>query len=131
MPREHPYEYDTQEGIAARAQVDWSKPQVINDVTLAFPAHAYPLMPLYEAIPEEFKDFNRDNKWTKFQSDWFYGGLADIDVDPKPGVDPQVALRHLKAIQGSYEPKHEHKVAAVAYLASLWFNEIKYRRVKP
>lgn len=126
------YDYDDVEGIERRQKTDWTKPQNVDDVLLAFPADVYPLMPPYEDIPEEFRDANGDNKWLQFQRDWFYGGLsADTDVDLKDGVDGTMAFRHLKAIQRSFQPKHEHKVAAVAYLASLWFNDITYTRVKP
>lgn len=65
-------------------------------------------------------DHGRD--WIEFQRQWFYEGLpADTTMDLKDGIDGNAAFRHLSAIQGSFEPKHEHKEAAVAYLASLWF----------
>jgi hypothetical protein len=32
---------------------------------------------------------------------------------------------HLKAIMGSFQPKHEHKTAGVAYLMSLWFEAVQ------
>jgi hypothetical protein len=41
-------------------------------------------------------------------------------------VDGELAIRHLQVIQASFEPKHEHKEAAVAYLASLWFTDFDY-----
>jgi hypothetical protein len=44
----------------------------------------------------------------------------------KEGVDGNLAFRHLSAIQRSFTPKHEHKEAAVAYLASLWFEDVDY-----
>jgi len=51
-----------------------------------------------------------------------FSGLKKSEVPPvKEGIDVNMALRHLHAIQGSFEPKHEYKEAAVAYLASLWF----------
>lgn len=75
------------------------------------------------AIPEEFKDRNTNNKWLEFQRTWFFKGIKSSGLVPKPGIDMNEALRHLQAIQSSYEPKHEHKEACVAYLASLWFEE--------
>jgi len=100
-------------------------PQPIDDLRLAFPARVAYLMPDYDDIPEDFRDDRGAARpWLKFQRDWFFRGLpADAKFSPKNGIDLAVALRHLKAIQGSFEPKHEHKEAAVAYLASLWFEE--------
>lgn len=119
-------------GTTAGHEVIFAKPQPINDVTLAFPARVMDtLMPKYVDIPDEFKDFNnRDHKWLRFQSDWFFYGLKNLEITPKEGIDKDIALRHLAAIQGSFEPKHEHKESAVAYLASLWFEDVKYEKAK-
>jgi hypothetical protein len=98
--------------------------QKISDLDLAFPAKALDLMPKYEEIPEEFK--HSGNRWVKFQSDWFYRGISNLRIATKSGIDANEAMRHLGAIQGSFEPKHEHKEAAVAYLASIWFEDVSY-----
>jgi len=99
------------------------KPVPIDDVTLAFPASVKHLMPTPSDIPE---DYPGKNYWTWWQREWFYRGLntegsqAKMPI-AKESIDRQLALRHLATIQRSYEPKHEHKEAAVAWLASLWF----------
>lgn len=85
-------------------------------------------MPKYADIPREFK--SRGNKWSDFQAAWFFSGISNLKLTPKEGIDGKVAMRHLAAIQGSWEPKHEHKSAAVAYLASLWFDDIEYTKDK-
>jgi hypothetical protein len=97
----------------------FDQPTVVDDVTFAFGGDVRNLMPPYEAIPDEFK---RDsNPYVRFQRDWFYGGIPkDRMPAAKPGIDFKTAMRHLGTIQGSFEPKHEHKEAAVAYLASKW-----------
>lgn len=95
----------------------FDKPTKISDIDVAFPGSVRNLMPEYALIPEEFK--GRSGKWVEWQSDWFYSGLSAMP-QAKEGIDLKDAMRHLKAIQGSWEPKHEHKQAAVAYLASLW-----------
>ena len=94
-------------------------PMEIDDATVAFPASVSHLMPKWEEIPEEFKDGN--NKFSQIQSKWFFKGLDKNILIPKKDIDKEKAMRHLVAIQGSYEPKHEHKMAAVAYLMSKWF----------
>lgn len=99
---------------------DFTKPHAVDDVTVAFPARVENLMPAYASIPDEFK--HHRNPWCEFQAKWFYEGLKKEDfLTAKPGINYNAAMRHLSAIQGSFEPKHEHKMAAVAYLASLWF----------
>lgn len=98
-------------------------PQKVDDLTLVFPADVRTLMPKHKDIPDAYPGMA---KWIKFQQDWFYGGLEDVKFTPKEGINPKDAWRHLKAIQGSFQPKHEHKEAAIAYLASLWFEDVKY-----
>lgn len=97
----------------------------VTDVDIAFPASVKKWMPDMKDIPEEFKDWNRENKWTKAQSDWFFNGIKKAQFTPKSGVDAEKAFRVLACIQGSFEPKHEHKKAAVAYLMSQWFDDYK------
>lgn len=100
-------------------------PQPVDDLRIAFPAGVTDLMPRHEDIPEDFRrDRGEARPWIKFQLKWFFSGLpAGTKFSARSGIDRDAALRHLKAIQGSFEPKHEHKEAAVAYLASLWFEE--------
>lgn len=96
------------------------QPQDVSDVEIAFPASVRHLMPDYADIPKAFKDHH--NPYVKTVSNWFFNGLPKGTITPKAGVDGSKALRHLKCILGSFEPKHEHKEAAVAYLMSLWFD---------
>lgn len=97
----------------------------VSDIEIVFPAEVSHLMPKWEDIPDEFKHHNR-TKWNKIFSNWFYSGLKNMKVTPNPGIDKDKALRHIKAIMGSFEPKHEHKEASIAYLMSLWFEDITY-----
>jgi len=108
------------EPVTDRKQiVDFEKPTRVDDVLLAFPATVRDLMPAYQDIPEEYK--HDDHPAVKFQSRWFFGGLKAAEIpQAKAGIDREMALRHLRCIHGSYEPKHEHKMAAVAYLADKW-----------
>jgi hypothetical protein len=85
-------------------------------------------MPKYEDIPDEFK--RGHNKWCQLVSDAFFCGIKDIKFKPKEGVDEKKAWRHFRTILGSWEPKHEHKEAACAYLLSQWFDDITYTKSK-
>ena len=104
-------------------------PQEIDDVLLAFPGQVEHLMPDYEDIPPEFT--TRGTPWADFQATWFCHGLSErfafvpALVDDEP-LDGETIWRHLQAIQGSFQPKHEHKAATVAYLASLWMEAVRY-----
>lgn len=101
---------------------DYTTPQAIDDVSLAFPANLGTLLPPMSVIPTDYPD---RRSWQQFQSQWFAGTLPDdAHVHAVPGVSAETATRHLAAIQKSFEPKHEHKVAAVAWLASLWFSHV-------
>ena len=104
-------------GPAVPKRADFDAPHSVSDLDLAFPARALEFMPDYSAIPAEFK--SQRCAWVQWQSEWFYAGLKQMPT-PKPGIDVKAAMRHLSVIQGSFAPKHEHKEAAVAFLASRW-----------
>ena len=94
-------------------------PIEISAAEVAFGGKAMQILPPYSAIPDEFK--HGDNLWVKWSGDWFFNGLDRYPV-ANEGVDLNLAMRNLSAVQRSFEPKHEHKEAGVAYLASLWFS---------
>lgn len=98
-------------------------PQPVKDLDLAFPTSVAHLMPAYATIPDEFK--HGRTIWSRLVNDWFFCGIEGLQMEPKEGIDRQMAMRHIRAIIGSFEPKHEHvdeKEAACAYLLSLWFD---------
>lgn len=110
-------EQRTQDRLALR----WSKPTPITtDTFRRLNSKSRPLdfAPAYEDIPDQFRRLS--NSWHAWGSTWFFNGLSRYPV-PKPGIDRAVALAHLNVIQRSWNFQHEHKAAAVAYLASLWF----------
>jgi len=95
------------------------QPADVSAVDVAFPTNVEHLMPSYKEIPAEYK--SGSNAWNRLVSTWFYKGIDATLLVTKPDVDRAKAFRHLKAIMGSWEPKHEHKIAGVAYLMSQWF----------
>lgn len=99
-------------------------PVPISDALLAFPADLKDLLPPWDQIPDEFKEWNC--RWARFADYWFRQGLAGTtEFYCKDGIDGATAVRHLQAILGSYQPKHEHKLAGVAYLCSQWFESVE------
>lgn len=100
-------------------------PAAIDNVTMAFPTDVVgQLMPPMSEIPEKFRVFFSREPWTMLASKWFFSGLKGAEFTPAEGIDEKLALRHLIAILRSFEPKHEHKQAAVAYLLSQWFAKV-------
>lgn len=79
-------------------------------------------LPPYNAIPNEFKSSR--NPFAEIATRLFFQGgrLSDFGLTPKPGVDLEKASRAVKATLGSWEPKHEHKEAGVAFMLSEWFD---------
>jgi hypothetical protein len=81
------------------------------------------ILPPREEIPAEF--YNGRTPWNEVFSKWFFSGLPEgTSFICKSGVVGQTAYDHLRAIIKSFEPKHEHKEGAVAWLMSLWFEDI-------
>ena len=103
----------------------FEKPTLVTKLDMAFGGIALDLMPKMKDIPKEFKQ--HDNPFVEWQQKWFFEGLKKNDIlkiKPKAGINVGEALAHLRVIQGSFEPQHEHKEAGAAYLASLWFESI-------
>lgn len=107
---------------------DWSKPTVLDRVDQAF-GKMSELLPAWNDIPEDFKSFmgtGEAKKWVQAVANIFYSGVRVTEVKMKNGIDRTVVMRHLMSVLHSWEPKHEHKTAGVAYLMSLWFEDFKY-----
>jgi hypothetical protein len=98
----------------------------VDDATIVFGGRTDELLPPYADIPDEFE--RAHNPWVRVVVQWFYKGLDATQLQAIDGVDRSAALRHLKTIMGSFEPKHERKIAGVAYLMSLWFKPLEAQK---
>lgn len=100
----------------------FEQPTEIDAAMAAFPAGVRHLMPVYAEIPKQYDICGRT--WgSRLFGDWFYSGIESLDgLVAKEGIDKTKALRHIKAVMGSWEPKHEHKEAACAFLFDKWFD---------
>jgi hypothetical protein len=100
----------------------------VTDIDMAFGSVAEEIMPPLQKIPEEFRSMSSPARtpYNELFRDWFYSGIRGLKVVPKPGVNPDKALRMIRCILGSYMPAHEHKEAAVAYMFSEFFDRIEY-----
>lgn len=100
-------------------------PQSVSDVLMAFPGDIGHLIPDPMAIPDEFWE-SSGNDWVEFIGRWFASGLtADTRAFLAQDIDGNTAFRHLKTVLGSYQPKHEHKSAGLAFLCSRWFHGVE------
>jgi len=97
------------------------KPKPIDDITAAFPVDVYHLMPPEKEIPEKYWRIVDDSWPGKLFTALFFNGLVNLKLIPREGVDAQAAFRHIRAIMGSFQPKHEYKEAACRYLFDHWF----------
>ena len=102
----------------------------ISDAMLVFPAinERTEWLPSRKDIPSEYEG---KDKWTTFFNDMFFSGAKELELIPKEGVDAGKAWRVLKALSGTYGIQHEHKEEAFAFLASEWFEDVKYKAAKP
>lgn len=103
----------------------WAVPVPVSAVDLAFPAEVIGrLLPPMEEIP---KDVHRSQGGLASRA--FFSGLDARDLVENEGVDKGVALAQIQCCLGSFEPKHEHKIAGVNYLFSLFFTAESIERV--
>lgn len=96
----------------------------VTDLERAFGSVAG--LPKWEDIPDEFKS-NRGNKWTDLASRLFYAGAKGVEFKMKDGLDFRKFVRFWQAHAGSFEPKHEHKLAGLGYLMSQWFDDFSIK----
>src|SRR5271165_5545303 len=91
-------------------------------------------LPKWNDLDEEFRRNWSSNNFCEAISMWFYNGAKNIpngiEINgvkfiAKAGVDSITALRAIKSVLGSWEPKHEHKIAGCGYMLSEWFNVSK------
>lgn len=63
----------------------------LDRVTEAFPADALSWMPLYEEIPQKFRD--DETEWNDIAHQWFYSGLPeDVEFYPREGIDARTGI---------------------------------------
>ena len=91
----------------------------VTDAEFAFGTTSH--LPKMEDIPKEFKE--ETSKWNTLFDKMFYGNTKDVDMIPKAGVDPHLALRFITAHMKSFDPQHEHKRAACSFMFSQYFDD--------
>ncbi|TRB05837.1 hypothetical protein EXN61_11425 [Agrobacterium tumefaciens] len=88
---------------------------VFNGASAAFGARLKDYPPM-SSVPEVRKEFRN-----AFNTLFFRGGsLADFGLSIKPGLDRDQVMTALRSLMSSFDPKHEHKEAVVAWCLSEW-----------
>lgn len=100
----------------------FAQPTEVSQLDMAFATNVSHLMPSYDEIREQYNP-NRRLPSLRLFRDIFYRGIKSADgLVPREGIDKNKALRHIRTVMSSWEPKHEHKEAAVAFLFDKWFD---------
>lgn len=100
-------------------------PVPVTDALLAFPGQVEHLMPAPEEIPERY--WEEDARLFPLIRKFVYEGYmpADFTFEARDEIDYGLVHRHMAAIRGSFQPKHEHKIAALTMLLDLWLPNLK------
>jgi len=114
--------------MAALSKYD--KPQEVSDVDLAFPAKVVGvLIPKREDLPDEFRKNYHHNEYCEMAQKWFFGGIDPLVFNE--GIDAKMAMRHIQACLGSFEPSHEEKIGGAGFLLSRWGARVNPNWKKP
>lgn len=94
-------------------------PKKLDGASVAFPTTVEGFMPHYRDIPDDFKRGHTPQN--RLFMKMFFDGASVGFLKAKPGIDRKDALQHIRYVSRSFEPKHEHKSAGVAFLFAEWF----------
>jgi len=107
----------------------WQRPMVwsTDDRCLSEQVRMAKYLPPMDIVPSEFKgEYGQAVKWCEVINDFFFSGAENIRLTCRDGITQGDVLRHLNVILPSWEPSHEHKMAACAWLLSLWVTRVEY-----
>lgn len=103
------------------------RPIPIPDLMLAFPANVTGLMPADDVLDDVRHNRDFDSMgWDQLFTSMFYSGIKTTakflprEVDGQR-LDGETCWRHLRALSGSFQPKHEYKEAAFIVLCKEFF----------
>jgi hypothetical protein len=98
----------------------------LTKADLVFPTNVDGMIPPHREIPE----YPRRQHFEDLAQTWFFSGLKNLKSKPRQGVNETQALAHISYVLRSWEPKHEHKIAGVAFLINEWFEEFSGEAAK-
>ncbi len=85
--------------------------------------NVHEMIPPYALIPSPYRaEFGEGKPWVELADQLFFRGSGQhVSYSMQEGINSQLAFVNLRVILSSFELKHEHKIAATAYLMSRWF----------
>ena len=85
--------------------------------------NVHEMIPPYDVIPSPYRaEFGEGKMWVELADRLFFRGNGQhVSYSMQEGINSQLAFVNLRVILSSFELKHEHKIAAAAYLMSRWF----------
>ena len=105
-----------------KASDDWSQPKSASDLDYAFPAVVIGrFIPCWDDLPAPFR--NRSSGFEELATHVAFNAVSFRDGVLRDGIDAHMANRQISIVARSFEPKHEHKEAGLAYLLSLWLRQ--------
>ena len=100
----------------------WRTPRPVSDVDFAFPATVIGrYIPDWGQLPKPFQQFT-----SGYEKLAYHACFHSVELRPEAlieRIEADMASRQLSAVARSFEPRHEHKQAALAFLLSLWLRE--------
>lgn len=88
--------------------------------------NVHEMIPPYNLIPSPYRaEFGEGKPWVELADRLFFEGGKHVSYSMQDGVKSQQAFENLQRILSSLELKHEHKIAAAAYLLSRWFERFE------
>lgn len=95
-------------------------PQPATDLDLAFPASVLgTFLPRPTWVGESLNPW-LNSPWGRLADSIFAGQLPDLELTMEH--DLQLVSRHIRVCMGSYQPRHQEKIAGVAFLLALWMD---------
>lgn len=105
-------------------------PEQVNEFTEAkkiFGSTKY--LPANDDIPEAFKSFlgsGEARPYVQMVNSMFFGDkMPEYEMSINDGFSKEQVIKCIRAHLTSWEPKHEHKIAGVAYMLSKMTTVIK------
>jgi hypothetical protein len=89
--------------------------------------NVHEMVPPYDVIPSPYRaEFGEGKMWVEVADQLFFRGNGQhVSYSMQEGINSQLAFGNLRIILSSFELKHEHKIAAAAYLMSRWFERFE------
>lgn len=97
---------------------DFVVPVNFPDFEMPFSSVGLSQFPPKDIIPVEY--FSNQNEWNQKASALFFDGGGGLNV--KPEFSKQNVFRAVNGYLQSFAPKHEHKIATVAWLLATHTN---------